>query len=376
LPGGGEAGGRRRTAHRGREHRRERARVEGSRAADRPGARARRAGGGARLRRSGGALRRARRLRAARRARAGPARQRHRLHAGLGARARSGRATGRPHRHRRRSQGPLDYRRDRAHPGAFVSVRLSATVLAQDEAERIGGCIESLRFCDEVLVVDGGSRDGTRELAARLGARVVERPFDDFARQHEFARTQACGEWILSIDADERASPELAAAAPGALRGAASAYALPFKNHFRGVWLRHGGFWPDRHVRLFRKDRCRYDPERPVHEKLLVDGATARLDAPVLHHTWGSLAHCLAKMERYGERAAQALFAQGRRAAAWEVALRPLWRFVRGYLLRAGFLDGAPGAEMAWARAYEAYARYGRLWELARFPGSARDALR
>ncbi|MFL5311680.1 MAG: glycosyltransferase family 2 protein [Myxococcales bacterium] len=256
-------------------------------------------------------------------------------------------------------------------------MRLSAAVVAQDEAERIGGCIESVRgFCDEVLVVDGGSRDATREVAAGLGARVLERPFDDFARQHEFARTQARGEWVLSIDADERASPELAAAAPGALAGAASAYALPFKNHFRGVWLRHGGFWPDRHVRLFRKDRCRYDPARPVHEKLLVDGATARLDAPVLHHTWESLARCLEKMERYGERAAQALFAQGRRASAWEVALRPLWRFVRGYLLRAGFLDGAAGAAMAWARAYEAYARYARLWELSRFPGSARDALR
>ena len=91
---------------------------------------------------------------------------------------------------------------------------LSATVVAQDEAERIGACIESVRgFCDEVLVVDGGSRDDTCEVAARLGARVVPRLFDDFARQHEFARTEARGEWILSVDADERASPELAAAA-------------------------------------------------------------------------------------------------------------------------------------------------------------------
>ena len=251
---------------------------------------------------------------------------------------------------------------------------ISATIIAQDEERAIGDCIESVRgFCGEVLLVDGGSRDRTREVASRItGVRILERAFDDFARQHEFARGEAKGEWILSIDADERASPELARVKPGEH----AAYSLPFKNHFRGIWLRHGGFWPDRHVRLFRKDRCRYDPERPVHEKLLVDGATARLDAPVLHHTWGSLAHCLAKTERYGERAAQALFAQGRRAAAWEVALRPLWRFVRGYLLRAGFLDGAPGAAMAWARAYEAYARYARLWELSRFPGSARDALR
>jgi len=256
-------------------------------------------------------------------------------------------------------------------------VRLSATVVAQDEAERIAACLESVRgFCDEVLVVDGGSRDSTARIAEEKGARVVHRTFDDFARQHEFARQEARGEWILSLDADERASPELAAGIAQALRGEASAYALPFKNHFRGVWLRHGGLWPDRHVRLFRKDRCRYDPSRPVHEKLLVDGQVEPLDAPILHHTWGSLAQCLAKMERYGERAAQAWFAQGRRAAAWEVALRPLWRFVRAYLFRAGFLDGAPGAAVAWARAYEAYARYARLWELSRFPGSAQDALR
>ena len=257
-----------------------------------------------------------------------------------------------------------------------MTLRLSATVLAQDEAERIGGCIESLRFCDEVLVVDGGSRDRTREVASRLGARVVERPFDDFARQHEFARAEARGDWVLSIDADERASAELAARAPSALDGAPAAYALPFKNHFRGVWLRHGGFWPDRHLRLFRRASCRYDPRRPVHEKLLVEGATAPLDAPILHYTWGSLAQCLAKMERYGEQAARMLHAQGARAGAWDVAFRPLWRFVRGYLLRLGFLDGAPGAAMAWARAYEAFRRYALLWELSRFPESARDALR
>jgi glycosyltransferase involved in cell wall biosynthesis len=256
-------------------------------------------------------------------------------------------------------------------------VRLSATVVAQDEADRIGSCIESVRaFCDEVLVVDGGSRDATGDVAARLGARVVQRPFDDFARQHEFARTQARGDWILSIDADERASPELAAAVEPALRGKASAYALPFKNHFRGVWLRHGGLWPDRHVRLFRKASCRYDPRRPVHEKLLVDGATERLDASIIHETWTSLAQCLLKMERYGERAAQALFAQGHRAGAWDIAVRPLWRFVRAYLLRGGFLDGVAGAAVAWARAYEAYVRYARLWELSRFDASAHDALR
>ena len=144
--------------------------------------------------------------------------------------------------------------------------RLSATIVALEEERDLPDCIASLQgFCDEILVVDGGSRDRTAEIAADLKARVLRRPFDDFARQHEFARSQARGEWVLSIDADERASPELRAVSPGG----AAAYSLPFKNHYRGIWLRHGGFWPDRHVRLFRREACRYDPERSVHEKLI-----------------------------------------------------------------------------------------------------------
>jgi glycosyltransferase involved in cell wall biosynthesis len=242
---------------------------------------------------------------------------------------------------------------------------ISATIIAQDEEGAIGACIESVRgFCDEVLVVDGGSTDRTREIASKIrGVRILERPFDDFARQHEFARTEARGDWILSIDADERASPELAGVRPGGH----AAYSLPFKNHFRGVWLRHGGFWPDRHVRLFRRDACRYDLSRTVHEKLLVEGTIASLDVPMLHYTYDSLEDCLAKMTRYGLRAAAMLHAQGRRASAADVALRPLWRLFRGYVWQAGFLDGAAGAAAAWARAYEAYVKYGRLWELSRF---------
>lgn len=252
-------------------------------------------------------------------------------------------------------------------------MRLSAVIIAQDEEEALPGCIESVRgFCDEVLVVDGGSKDRTRERARELSARVLERPFDDFARQHEFGRLEARGEWVLGLDADERASPELASFRPGT----EAAYSLPFKNHFRGVWLRHGGFWPDRHVRLYRRASCRYDPARPVHEKLIVEGTIGRVEAPILHYTYGSLAHCLAKMERYGEQAARALHASGARAGAWEVAAKPLWRFFRGYVLRLGFLDGAAGAAMAWSRAFEAYARYARLWELSRFAGAERDRLR
>lgn len=256
--------------------------------------------------------------------------------------------------------------------------RLSATVIALDEEERLPDCLRSLAFCDEVLVVDGGSRDRTVEVARAAGARVLERPFDDFARQHEFARESARGEWILSLDADERASPELQQAARAVAdgQGGCDAWELPFKNRFRGVWLRHGGLWPDRHVRLYRRARARHDPARPVHEKLLVDGPVGRLEAPVEHHTWGSLAQCLAKSARYAEAAAQALHAQGRSPSLAGLLARPLWRFVRAYLLRLGFLDGAAGAVVALARAHEAWAREARLWELSRFDGAGRDRLR
>ena len=255
-------------------------------------------------------------------------------------------------------------------------MKLSATIIAQDEEAQLPACLESLRFCDEIVVVDGGSKDRTREVAASLGARVLERPFDDYARQHEFARSEARGEWVLSIDADERASPELARELGRAFSEGCAAYSLPFRNHFRGVWLRHGGFWPDRHVRLFRRADCTYDLARPVHEKLLVRGETGALDAPVLHYTYGSLAHCLAKTNRYAERAAQALYASGRRAGAFEIMAKPAWRLFRSYVLRLGFLDGAAGAAMAWTRAYEAYARSARLWELSNFAEAARDSLR
>src|SRR5262249_24866446 len=151
----------------------------------------------------------------------------------------------------------------------FQKMKLTATIIAQDEERDLADCLASLKFCDEILLVDGGSKDRTREVASKAGARVVERPFDDFAHQHQFARQEAKGAWVLSIEADERTSRELASFD---VNSAHRAFSLPFKNHFRGVWLEHGGFWPDRHVRLFRRDRCSYDLEKTVHEKLLVRG--------------------------------------------------------------------------------------------------------
>ncbi len=247
------------------------------------------------------------------------------------------------------------------------SVKLSAALIVQNEAARLPRCLEALAFCDEIVVVDGGSNDATRDIVGAQGARLVERPFDDFARQREAARLACTGDWVLSIDADERVSENLAAEIRAVVQSTPhAALSMPFANHFDGTWLRHGGLWPDRHVRLFRRDRARWDPARPVHEALLVEGSVGRLEAPMLHHTYDSLAHALAKMERYAETSALSLFAAGRRATTLDVIVRPVARFVRAFVLRLGFLDGTRGAQVAWIRAYEAFRRYGRLRELSR----------
>lgn len=244
--------------------------------------------------------------------------------------------------------------------------RLSAAIVAQDEAARLPRCLAALASCDEIVVVDGGSVDDTVRLARAAGARVVERPFTTWAEQREAARQACAGEWVLSVDADEVVSEALAREIALALDGPHAAYAIPFANHLAGVQLRHGGFWPDRHVRLFRRDRARWDPARPVHERLVVDGTVGRLASPVLHYTYDSMAHALAKTRRYADAAAQSLHARGRRGSAMSLAVKPAWRFFRAFVLRRGFLDGAAGARMAWLRAYEAFRREARLRELGR----------
>src|SRR5204862_1028501 len=142
---------------------------------------------------------------------------------------------------------------------------------------------------------------------------------------------------------------------------------LPFEEPYARVLPRLWRVVPHRPFRLFRRGGGRYGPGRLGQVNPFGSRPLGRLHGPILHYTYDSLADCLAKMERYGEQAARMLHAQGARAGAWDVAFRPLWRFVRAYLLRLGFLDGAPGAAMAWARAYEAFRRYALLWELSRF---------
>lgn len=223
---------------------------------------------------------------------------------------------------------------------------LSACIIAFNEADRIGDCLASLAFCDEIVVVDSGSTDATRAIAERAGARVLVRPFDGFRSQKQFAVEQASHDWILSLDADERVDPALRAAIQAAqARGFAgvAGYRFARMSEYYGRFLRHGTAYPDRVLRLFDRRRGGWRGDREIHEAVSVEGPVALLAGDLLHHPFRSFLQLLDKKQRYARMMAEHDFARGKRATLAKLVLAPAWRFFRGFVLKAGFLDGWAG---------------------------------
>ena len=242
-------------------------------------------------------------------------------------------------------------------------IPISACIVACDEADRIGDCLASLAFCDELLVVDSHSRDATREIAAAAGARVIERDWPGHVAQKEFAIRAARHDWVLCLDADERVSPELrgqiealrAAGFPGC-----AGYRMPRRSSYLGRWIRHGGWVPDRKLRLFDRRRGRWAGSDP-HDRVSVDGAVAGLRGEILHHPYRSLAEHLETIDRYTAISAQHLYEAGRRARLLDLALRPAWRFVRFYVIQLGLLEGWRGLVLAALAAHYVRLKYAKL---------------
>jgi len=245
---------------------------------------------------------------------------------------------------------------------------LSACVITRDEEDRIGDCLDSLAFCDEVVLVDSHSTDRTREIAEARGARVFERDWPGFGPQREFAAEQARNDWVLCIDADERVSQELRREIE-ALREAgfpgAAAFRFPRLSHYLGLWVRHGTWYPDEVVRLYHRRQARW-AGRPPHDHLEVEGAVARLDADLLHHPYRDLGDHLATIDRYTSEMAKQLHAEGRRARVSDLVLRPLGRFLRFYVWKRGFLMGWRGLLMASLAAHYVRLKYAKLLLLQR----------
>jgi glycosyltransferase involved in cell wall biosynthesis len=243
---------------------------------------------------------------------------------------------------------------------------LSAVVITLNCARQLEACLASLAFCEEILVVDSGSTDGTVELARSRGARVIHQEWLGFGPQKQFAVCQARHDWVLCIDSDERISPQLRARIERALvEPAFDAFEFPRCNRFMGQYLRHGEGYPDWSLRLFDR-RLAHWSDDAVHEKVIAEGTVGRLKGDLLHDTAETLASYLAKQERYSALAAEEALAAGRRGGMVRMLLSPVVRFIKFYFLRLGFLDGWPGLLHILIGCRNSYRKYAKLRQLRR----------
>ncbi len=247
------------------------------------------------------------------------------------------------------------------------SMTLSVIIITKNEARHIADCLDSVAFADEIIVVDSGSTDDTCSIAQAKGAKVVQTSdWPGFGPQKNRALELATQEWVLSIDADERVTPELAKAIQQVLKQpGADGYKIARLSNFCGRWIRHSGWWPDHVLRLFKRGTARFT-DAAVHESVRCTGTVAVLDAHFLHYPYDTIDALLTKVNRYSSDAAQMMYAKGKRTSVFGVIGHSVWTFVRIYLMRRGFLDGKEGFVLAATGAAGSFFRYSKLLFLQR----------
>jgi glycosyltransferase involved in cell wall biosynthesis len=248
-------------------------------------------------------------------------------------------------------------------PGAPVSV----TVITLNEARNIDACLASVAWADEVIVVDSGSTDGTPDLARAKGAKVIVRDWPGYSAQKNFAAEQASHDWILSLDADERVTPELADEVRRTLAAgpAAAGYQLPRVTFHLGRWIRTTDWYPDYQLRLYHRRRATW-PSRMVHESVTADGRVERFSGELQHLAYRDLSHHFETMERYTTLAAEEMRAAGRSSSILHLMVHPAAAFLRNYILKRGFMDGAAGFVISAMNSYYVFLKFAKLWALER----------
>ncbi len=243
---------------------------------------------------------------------------------------------------------------------------ISATIITLDEQANIARAIRSVQFCDEVLVVDSGSTDRTVDIAASMGARVITNDWQGYAAQKNLAARRARNDWILSIDADEEVSPELARSIgrlDAKLHGCAG-FDFPRLARYCGRWIRHSGWYPDRKVRLYQRNLGQWVGQY-VHESVEVSGPVGHLQGNLLHYTCDTLERHRENVARYTDLAAREIQEAGRAAPAWKLLVGPIYSFFKSYLLQLGFLDGKAGFTIARMAALYVFLKYSKARRLA-----------
>ncbi|MGH9805390.1 MAG: glycosyltransferase family 2 protein [Candidatus Acidiferrales bacterium] len=245
--------------------------------------------------------------------------------------------------------------------------RLTVTIITLNEEKNLPRALDSVAdVADEIVVVDSGSADRTRELARERGARVVERTFTDYSEQKNFAAAQASHEWVLSLDADEELSPELRESVRQwrESEAKAAAYGMQRRAHYIDRWINHSGWYPDPKLRLYRRERARW--VGALHEGLQVEGPTGWLEGELRHYTVNSFGQHVRSVRRYTTLAARQLHSAGRRRWLLPFLIAAPWTFVRTLVFQLGFLDGWRGVQIALMASCYVFLKYWKLGVLAR----------
>jgi glycosyltransferase involved in cell wall biosynthesis len=260
-------------------------------------------------------------------------------------------------------------------PTEKAPVRLSVILITKNEAINLKACLDSVHFADEIIIVDSGSTDGSIEIARAAGATVIEPPdWPGFGPQKNRALAAANGEWVLSIDADERITPELAQEILQAIsQPQADAYEISRRSWFCGRFIEHSGWSPDYVTRLFKRGTARFTDDL-VHERLIADGAVKTMKAVMLHYTYRNFSQVLQKVDNYSTLSAKQAYAKGRRAGVGTAVFHGAWSFIRTYFLRLGILDGSHGLALAISNAEVSYYRYLKIWLLEQEAGKQPDS--
>jgi len=239
---------------------------------------------------------------------------------------------------------------------------VTATVITKNEAVCIRTCLESLAWVDEIIVIDSGSTDQTVEICREYTDKIILTDWPGFGPQKNRALAMATKDWVLSLDADERVTPELREEMQAAMADPVgkAAFAMPRRSSYCGRPMRHSGWWPDYVTRLFRRGQARFSDDL-VHERLIVEGSVGRLREPLLHEAFSDLEEVLDTMNRYSTAGARMMHDRKERAGLSTALLHGLWSFLSTYFLRAGFLDGREGFMLAISNAEGTYYKYLKL---------------
>ncbi len=239
--------------------------------------------------------------------------------------------------------------------------KLSVIIITKNEVENIRACLESVKWADEIIVVDSGSVDATVDICREMGAQVREHDWPGFGKQKNRALSYATNEWVFSLDADERVTPELKAQLINAMGGGSNdGFYVPRLSQFCGRFIRHSGWYPDYVLRLFKRSKGHFSDDM-VHERVILEGVAGQLTSPLLHYSYLNQADVRRKTEQYAKAGALQMLKKGKTATIVDAPLRAGWAFIRTYLLRMGFLDGMAGFKVAMMNTRTTYLKYKQL---------------